>query len=215
MDNISVQPVVAYFPEYSGLYEVLLESTIRNPDMSTDERLRRFSEGLKKLREQFRTQRADEYKSKAWLSHWKSHSCTKGSSGGTKRCGWKYIDAPLPGMITKAGEVEHDGRGKVRIKNNGQRVGIYLEKSGRGKKKGKIRATFRFSNSYISGAVERDQEDLFLMVSREYSDDFYHVDVSSASSIADDHAMLFNFEDVVEDDFTDGSLDEEDDSCSS
>ena len=53
------------------------------------------------------------------------------------------------------------------------------------------------------------------MVSREYSDDFDHVDVSSASSIADDHAMLFNFEDVVEDDFTDGSLDEEDDSCSS
>ena len=87
------------------------------------------------------------------VSSTKGHSCTKGSSGGTKDCGYKYTSAAPDGFANHAITTSGDGYRRI---FNGTRGQIYLRKSGKGRLAGSVTAHWKLTPSEVNRRVSED-----------------------------------------------------------
>lgn len=161
------QPLRNHFSEYLSLHEIILETTIRNTDLPDyGARITAYREQLVRLKNDFREFREKEYKA---ISYEVSvpHSCTKGSSGGTKNCGCKHVSAPAQGMYTKPEWVRKEGGGGTKIAGDGSRASICLRKSGRGRIRGRLYARFKYSRQFINDKVSHEINQLFLWIAED------------------------------------------------
>ncbi len=156
-----VKPYMAYLSEYKPYYEMAYSQIESNPDLSLAEKLKRLNDEISRLKDKFRKVRKAEFESKSTkLSV--SHSCTKGSSGGVKDCGYKYVSAPSPAFYTTNEwiSVKGDNKGTV-VSNDGSSAGLRMTRAGRGTNAGVLYAVYKYRPDYIELTVEEDTDKLF------------------------------------------------------
>ena len=156
-----VKPYTVYLSEYKPYYEMVYSQIESNPDLSLQEKLKRLSEEISKLKDKFRKVRKTEFESK-YTKLSVSHSCTKGNPGGVKDCGYKYVSAPSPAFYTTKEwiSVEGDNKGTV-VSNDGSSVGLKMTRAGRGRNAGVLYAVYKYRPDYITVTVEEDTDKLF------------------------------------------------------
>ena len=110
-------------------------------------------------------EREAEYQSKS-IDLPVSHSCTKGSRGGTKDCGWKYVSPNHPSLYTTPDWLKMtSGRAKrTAVFSGGASAGIKQTKSGKGRIAGTLTATFRYRPEFVIEYTDEDVDELFAMI---------------------------------------------------
>lgn len=159
-EEMIVEDWAFYLAEYDAAYHSMISDTESLPEPSRSD-MRRIR--INEIKDDFVTKRTAEFESK---KHFKSvsHSCTKGyRGGGTKDCGWKYVNSPHPEIYTRNDllKVVSGKAKKVRALNNGSSAGIYQSKSGKGRIAGTLTATFVYRPQYIKKNVSKDLGDLW------------------------------------------------------
>lgn len=161
-EEMVVRKIDYYKPAYKAKYTDILvwvEQNMQNELPST--RFAFIDAQVDLLRGQFKAEREIDYSSKTVVLS-VDHSCTKGSSGGTKDCGWKYVGANHPGIYTLVTDLRLEGQAKrYGVYSDGAVIGIKQSKSGKGRIYGRIFGTFRYRPSYILEKIEEDSINLF------------------------------------------------------
>lgn len=161
-EEMVVRDLDYYKPAYKAKYTDILvwvEQNMENEPPST--RYAFIDAQVALLRNQFERERQLDYTSKTVVLS-VDHSCTKGYSGGTKDCGWKYVGANHPGIYTLVTDLRLEGQAKrYGVYSDGAVIGIKQSKSGKGRIYGRIFGTFKYRPNYISERLEEDSINLF------------------------------------------------------
>ena len=156
--ELTVPSVETYFAEYRDKHKILMRD-VDAQGGTFPERIARYEAGKKILEDDFRSRRKAEYDA-AKQKVKTEHSCTSGSSGGVKDCGWKCAKAPSADAYTKAEWVAFTGPDKGRTVVAAQAC-VRMKVSGRGRNAGSVTAVFRFRPAAVTAGVERDVKELF------------------------------------------------------
>lgn len=153
-----------YYTNYKGLHDVMMHSVMNDSSLSTSQKMMEYTKRLTELKQKFRSERLNEY-TRVVISLSKGNSCTKGYSGGSKRCD-KYIDAP-ENFYTKpdwTGKYKENGtpmNKQAEVSGNGKRVWTRIKKSGQGKYYEEIRADFRYEPLFVERTLNNEVTMLF------------------------------------------------------
>lgn len=159
-----VKPFESYLEIYKSQYKMIYSSIESRTDLTLSEKLQLLTTELNKIKSKFKIERKAEYESKS-VELSVTNSCTKGSSGGKKDCGYKYVNAPLPSFYTKPEWVRIEDTDKGRdIKADGSSAGLRMTIAGKGRNEGTLFAVFRYRPEYIAVSVESDAENLFNLI---------------------------------------------------
>ncbi|WP_414492968.1 hypothetical protein [Stenotrophomonas maltophilia] len=164
--NNSLKPLDYYFVKFKGEHDVMRDAVKNDPAIPSNQKPRVYRERFEELQERFKTERSAEYAAQR-ATVVQDHSCTKGSSGGTKKCGTKCAIAPSSEWFTAPSMVqslEEDGRPSPRVastKADGSAACIYLQKSGAGRIFVRVKATFKYRPDFILRAVDTDNTAVF------------------------------------------------------
>jgi hypothetical protein len=171
MSGWEVSAVKEYIGKYKDSRRIIMEAIQQRTDLSIPERLALYEQEMEKLRVLFRGERRSEFESKS-VQVSQEHSCTSGSSGGRKDCGWKCATSPSPDLYTKAEWVTTSGTNKGLSVSDSQAC-IKMTVAGRGRNAGSVTATFRYRPEIVARRVEDDARELFNLIT-----DDVDVDVS-------------------------------------
>ncbi len=165
LKNYELKPLTDFLREYKDNHQIIVDYIQRLPTtVPIEERQRLYSVELNKLKNKFSSARQIEYESKS-VELSVSHSCTSSSSGGTKNCGWKCVEAPTAGMYTSRDFIRVVGKQKgISVGDNPAQACIKMTVSGKGKNKGTLYATFKYRPDFIISAVQTDTLALFNLV---------------------------------------------------
>ncbi|ELC7322395.1 MULTISPECIES: hypothetical protein [Stenotrophomonas] len=164
--NASLKPLDYYFVKFKGEHDVMRDAIKNDPDIPSSQKPVAYKERFEELQGRFKAERSTEYASQRAIVV-QDHSCTKGSSGGTKKCGTKCASAPSPEWFTEASMVESlqennaPNKRKATIKPDGSAACIYLQKSGKGRLFVRVKATFKYRPDFILRAVDADNTAVF------------------------------------------------------
>ncbi len=154
-----------YLSTYAGKYEIILRH-FENSSDPLPVKLREFEKATEAQKSEFRKIMRDEY-SIGPFNVAKKFTCTKGSSGGSKKCGPHCVETP------NANAVYDNGSGHVLWNNDpnkrkswgkasGDKKYCYTKKkSGKGKDKYTVGARFELPKSHVYDKAEKDVSDLF------------------------------------------------------
>ncbi|MCE1202909.1 MAG: hypothetical protein LWX09_12525 [Bacteroidia bacterium] len=163
-NSYEVKPIKSYYQPYKGKHQIILESIMNDPNLSIEEKLIKYDEAVKKLKQEFKSERIQEYKSKS-IELNVGHSCTSKTSGRVKDCGYKYLKAPNKNMYTAQKWVRHEGTSKgIEIAPDGSYAGIKMTVAGKGKNSGILYAKFYYRPNKITELVDKETVDLFNMI---------------------------------------------------
>jgi hypothetical protein len=154
-----VTPLDNYFSDYKGKYDLILKH-FENSNEPLNVKLKSFENELDLLKNDFKAKRTKEYEA-VQKSGSKGHSCTKGYSGGTKKCGQKCIADPGSEFYTKQQWISKSSKGALRFTPGTNKVCIYLQKSGKGRVEASVSATFRLKPILILQQVDAESKILF------------------------------------------------------
>ena len=157
-----VSPISRYVGPYKDARRIILEALERRTDLTIAQRLALYDEEMKKQRDKFAAERRAEYESKS-ASVGKEHSCTSGSSGGKKDCGWKCARSPDSDLYTTKSWVQTGGTIKG-LKVDSGKACIKETVAGKGRNKGSVTAAFRYRPDVIDASVLEDTIDLFNLI---------------------------------------------------
>jgi len=162
--DVSLPSINPHYTSYKGLHDVMMHSVENDSSLTTGQKMAEYTKRLNRLKTKFRNKREKEYKSVV-VNKTKGNSCTKGYSGGSKRCD-KYIDAPVNYYTKPAWTAKYKENGtpmnrQATVENNGQRVWTRIKKSGKGRYYEQIRAEFRLKPLYIQESLYKDTTYLF------------------------------------------------------
>lgn len=162
-----VAPVTSFFADYKAKYLMILEAIEKLPPETTlAERMAFYDIEINKLKNRFRTERTAEYKSKVYTAS-VTNSCTSKASGGVKKCGTKYVYAPINDMYTQKEYTSVAGTNKgVSISSDGRSAGLRMTVAGKGKNVGTLTAEFRYHPDRITINVDRDLTSLFSSIAQ-------------------------------------------------
>lgn len=159
--DYSVRPLSGFLQPYKDKHGIILKSIEDNPNLTITQKLVFYESEMSKLKEEFRSERRAEYQSKS-VELSVTHSCTSGSSGGVKDCGYKYINAPNGNMYTRTDWIRVSGTNKgTTVAADGSSAGLRMTVSGSGRNAGTLHATFRYRPESISTLVDKETVDLF------------------------------------------------------
>ena len=159
----TVRPVGDFLSDYKGKYRIIL-ATIEQSELPLPQRLALYEEEMTKLKTQFKTERKAEYESKSTTLS-KGHSCTSGSSGGVKNCGWKCVDAPTAHLYTKADWIRVDGTNKgTKVSEDGSSACLKMTVAGEGRNHGTLHAIFKYRPESILSLIDSETRELFNQV---------------------------------------------------
>lgn len=155
-------------------YVLYRRAVLNDASISVEEKVERIVSRRDKIRSDFVRKREQSY-GKVTKTFSVGHSCTKGSSGGTKKCGNKCKSSGDSDLYTKgqwgnrwskdtdarAGDLPNiatpKGNAVGFVHNNGQKIcTVKLQKSGRGRKAALTRSVFRLRPASISKFVEKE-----------------------------------------------------------
>lgn len=165
--NVSyeVSPLTNYVGEYRDRRRVILDAIERMPSSTPiSERLATYDLEMKKLRESFVAARRAEYESKSYEGS-VSHSCTSGSSGGKKDCGWKWVDSPSSDLETVPSSLRVVGTNKVTTVET-SRAGLKMTVAGSGRNAGTLYITFKYKQGVIERRLNDEVAQLFDLIGR-------------------------------------------------
>jgi hypothetical protein len=154
--------------EYKGVYKdkrrIILEAIDRLPaNTPISERMRIYDSEMLKLKQQFRGERKSEYESKQ-AAIATAHSCTSGSSGGVKNCGWKCSTSPNTALLfTQSSWVKYEGTVKGRRITSTEAC-IKETVAGSGSNQGTVTAIFRYLPATIETLLNAEVEQLSNMI---------------------------------------------------
>lgn len=162
-----VKPIEDYLSDYKGKYTIILKAIeTMPPDTPISDRLAFYDTEMGKLKASFKELRTKEYESKSFNGS-VTNSCTSGSSGSVKNCGYAYTYAPNKDMYTTEGWTSVKGTNKgVVISDEGRSAGLKMTVAGRGRNEGTLTAIFKYHPDKITINVDRETAKLFNMVSQ-------------------------------------------------
>jgi hypothetical protein len=154
-----VQPLDNYISDYRDKHNLINDYFERNTTLTLSQKLQEYEVQMGLLKNDFKQKRKAEYNAiKQTISV--SHSCTKGNSGGTKKCGTKCTSAPTPDFYTKTEWIKNYGQGRFSV--NGDIGGcIYLQKSGIGTISGSVSAIYKIRPAVILTQIDLETKKLF------------------------------------------------------
>ncbi|MEJ1139814.1 hypothetical protein [Stenotrophomonas sp. CCNWLW162] len=164
--NTSLKPLDYYFVKFKGEHDVMRDAVKNDPTIPSNQKPRIYRERFEELQERFKSERSAEYAAQRAIVE-RDHSCTKGSSGGTKKCGAKCAEAPSsewftdPGMVQSLNEDGTPASRRASTKADGSAACIYLQKSGKGRIFVRVKATFKYRPDFILRAVDADNTAVF------------------------------------------------------
>ncbi|WP_353151184.1 hypothetical protein [Chryseobacterium sp.] len=163
-NEYEVQPYTAYLSIFKPQYRLIFSNIEQRNDLSLSEKLKLLKEETNVLKEEFKDKRKKEYESKSVelsVKNW----CTSKSSGGKKKCGYTYVDAPLAAFYTTSQwlRVEGTNKGTV-VLQDGFKAGLFMSVAGKGHNEGTLYATFKYRPNYILTALEDETNNLFNLI---------------------------------------------------
>ncbi len=162
--DYAVQPLSNFLQTYKDKHSIILSAVEARTDLTITQKLMLYESEITKIKEEFRTSRRSEYQSKS-VQLSVSHSCTSGSSGGVKNCGYKCVAAPNSNMYTRVDWIKVDGTNKgTNVAADGSSACLKMTVAGKGRNKGTLYATFRYNPDSISRLVDSDTTELFNQV---------------------------------------------------
>lgn len=156
-------PLSNYIAEYRDKRRVILEGIDRlPPGTPISERLAVYEREMGKLREAFRTSRRAEY---AGINAERSvdHSCTKGSSGGVKNCGWKCTARPSSNVEPNPDTIRVEGDNKG-TKIEGGSACLKMTRASRGRNYGILYVKYRYNPALLEQHLHADTTRLFNVI---------------------------------------------------
>ena len=162
--DYAVKPITSFTTEYQGKHKLILNYIESRNDLNLQQRLTLYGNELTKLKNEFlEVRKADYTEKRTRLSV--RHTCTKGSSGGVKDCGWNCVSAPIAYLYTTADQISVEGDNKgTRIDGDGANACLHMTRAGKGKNDGTLTAIFRYRPESILSLLEKDTADLFEIV---------------------------------------------------
>lgn len=159
--DYSVKPLTDFLQPYKDKHRIILKAIEDRTDLTITQKLLLYESEMSKLKEEFRTNRKTEYQSKV-VELSVEHSCTSGSSGGVKKCGYKYVYAPNDNMYTRTDWIRVVGTNKgTTVAPDGSSAGLNMTVAGKGRNAGTLYSTFRYRPESISTLVDKETVDLF------------------------------------------------------
>jgi hypothetical protein len=153
------QPLDNYISDYRDKHNLINDFLKNDTTLTLTQKLQEYEAQMGLLKKDFKQKRKAEYDAIEKTTS-VSHSCTKGNSGGTKKCGTKCTSPPTSDFYTKAEWITKFGQGSFSV--NGDIGGcIYLQKSGKGKIAGSISAKYKIRPSTILTQVDAETKKLF------------------------------------------------------
>ena len=144
---------------------------ISDTTLTPDEKSARLAALRGRLLTTFRNARTREYGNQR-ASAYDEHSCTKGTSGGQKDCGCKYIRRPDPTFTTDLAHTSTSwDRYGVTINPNDYSVAMCLKKSGKGTIRVGWTAQYWRTNQAIRDLVAADELKFMRRIEDERPDD--------------------------------------------
>lgn len=176
LNGFELKPLVDFLREYKDNHQIIVNYIDSLPTtVPIEERQRIYKVEVNKLKSKFSSTRQIEYESKS-IELSVAHSCSSSSSGGTKNCGWKCVEAPVTGMYTSINLIRIEGTHKgISVGDDPAQACIKMTVSGKGKNKGTLFATFKYRPDYIISAVQKDSSILFNLVI-ENKNNLEHID---------------------------------------
>lgn len=154
-----VIPLDVYLPSLKSKHRLLINSINEQDNLTIDEKYQLYDEEVVKLRTSFEVTRNLEY-SRIRVKQQADHSCTKGSSGGTKNCGWKYVNSPGDNMVTDRSTFYVSIAVSETIIND-TNAGIRLQRSGKGRTYAIFSIYYVYSQADINGRVSNEWINLY------------------------------------------------------
>ena len=159
--DYSVKPLSDFMQPYKDKHRIILKAIEDRTDLTIAQKLVLYESEMSKLKEEFRSARKAEYRSKS-VELSVEHSCTSGSSGGVKKCGYKYVSAPNSNMYTRTDWIRVVGTNKgTTVAADGSSAGLNMTVAGKGRNAGTLYAVFRYKPESISTLVDKETVDLF------------------------------------------------------
>ena len=160
----AVKPIASFTTEYQGKHSILLNYIESRTDLNLQQRLTLYGNELNKLKNEFRSIRKLEYSDKQ-ISLSVAHSCSKGSSGGVKDCGWNSVSAPIVHLYTTTAWISVEGTNKgTMVDESGTTASLHMTRASQGVNKGTLTAIFRYRPESILSLLEKDTTELFEIV---------------------------------------------------
>lgn len=160
----AVKPIESFTTEYQGKHKIILDFVESRTDLPLQQRLTLYGNELAKLKKEFGDARKVEYSGKQTALS-VEHSCTKGSSGGVKDCGWKNVSAPIVHLYTKDEWISVVGTNKgTKVENDGATASLRMTRASKGRNAGTLTAIYRYRPASILSLVESDTTELFQIV---------------------------------------------------
>lgn len=159
-DTPDYEPPVlnTHVAEYRDKRRVILEA-IERMNAPISERLAAYDREIGKLRDAFRAIRRTEYEA-VDAERTVEHSCTKGSSGGVKDCGWKCTVSPSEDVHPIASTIW------VKDTNKGTRIDggaacLKMTRASQGRNWGRLHVKYRFKSDVLERRLNDDTKRLF------------------------------------------------------
>jgi hypothetical protein len=152
-----VDSLNVYYNHYSDQLRNYRLAVIAADELSSLEKYEKYTQGKKDLMEEFKAERLLEFTAIPNEKRGVSHSCTKGNSGGTKKCGTKCISVPK-GFLKVAGTFTSSGSG---VSENDNGACITLQKSGKGRNSGSASAEYKIDIAYVNLLLQKEARKLF------------------------------------------------------
>lgn len=159
--DYSVKPLSDFLQPYKDKHRIILKAIEDRTDLSIAQKLVLYESEMSKIKEEFRAGRKVEYQSKS-VNLSVNHSCTSGSSGGVKQCGYKYVYAPNSNMYTRTDWIRVEGTNKgTTVAADGSSAGLNMTVAGNNRNAGTLFAAFRYKPESIYTLVDKETVDLF------------------------------------------------------
>lgn len=97
--DYAVKPLKDFLQPYKDKHRIILKAIEDRTDLTIAQKLVLYESEMSKQKEEFRAGRKVEYQSKSVVLSI-ANSCTSGSNGGVKDCGYVYVHAPNSNMYT-------------------------------------------------------------------------------------------------------------------
>jgi hypothetical protein len=155
----SVKSLSDFLQTYKDKHQIILKS-VEDTNLTITQKLMLYESEMGNLKEEFKVDRRAEYQSKS-VKLSVAHSCTSGSHGGVKKCGYKYVLAPK-NMYTRTNWVKVTGTNKgISIGSEGSFAGLNMTVAGKGTNSGTLTAIFRYKPESIAKLVDEETINLF------------------------------------------------------
>ena len=159
--DYSVKPLTDFLQPYKDKHRIILKAIEDRTDLTIAQKLVLYESEMSKLKEEFRAGRKAEYQSKS-VELSVENSCTSESSGGVKKCGFKYVNAPNGNMYTRTDWIRVVGTNKgTEVAADGSSAGLNMTVAGKGRNAGTLFAIFRYKPESVSTLVDKETVDLF------------------------------------------------------